>query len=372
LQLVPSIEEYTEAGLYDAVENAGTGRLELLEWLAEHGFTVAEMVEGLSSDSLGAMSGDRRAVPGDRLTRAAAIEMSGLAPAVFDAYVTALGFRRIDGAPDRELGVTPDEAETLAVLGGLGAFFSPDETLAILRVIGTSLGRIAEASVSMFLSDVESPHLLSGASELDLALKVHDGVGLLDGLTERLDPILRRQLLQSIQTSRRATIGQHERFRYRYAIGFVDLVGFTAISGRMDSPRLAKFIRDFEGQAHDVVNAAGGRLVKLIGDEVMFVATDPADACRAASGLMAGFGDEAERVVPRGGLAYGDVLVRGGDYYGSIVNLASRLVDEAVPQELLVTEEAALAAVGCEFAPAGRRMVKGFDAPITVRSFVGD
>ena len=64
------------------------------------------------------------------------------------------------------------------------------------------------------------------------------------------------------------------------------------------------------------------RLVKLIGDEVMFVATDPADACRAASGLMAGFGDEAERVVPRGGLAYGDVLVRGGDYYGSIVNLA--------------------------------------------------
>jgi class 3 adenylate cyclase len=112
-------------------------------------------------------------------------------------------------------------------------------------------------------------------------------------------------------------------------------------------------------------------LVKLIGDEVMFVATDPADACRAAEALMVGFGDESAHVVPRGGLAFGDVLVRGGDYYGSVVNLAARLVDEAVPQELLVTDEAAVAAAGCEFAPAGRRMVKGFDDPIVVHSFVG-
>jgi adenylate cyclase len=110
--------------------------------------------------------------------------------------------------------------------------------------------------------------------------------------------------------------------------------------------------------------------VKLIGDEVMYVATDADAACRAGSMLMEGFGNEMERVVPRGGLAYGDVLVRGGDYYGSVVNLASRLVNEAVPQELLVTEDLALATENCEFLPAGRRMVKGFAEPITVRSFV--
>lgn len=130
------------------------------------------------------------------------------------------------------------------------------------------------------------------------------------------------------------------------------------------------FIRDFEGRAHDVVTGFGARVVKLIGDEVMFVSTDPAAACRAGHALMEGFGHEDERVLPRGGLAFGDVLVRSGDYYGSVVNLASRLVDEAVPQEMLVTEELAEAAAGCEFEPAGRRMVKGFDAPVSVRSFV--
>jgi adenylate cyclase len=61
-------------------------------------------------------------------------------------------------------------------------------------------------------------------------------------------------------------------------------------------------------------------------------------------------------------------VLRGGDYYGAIVNLASRLVDEAVPLELLVTEELAQAATACQFEPAGRRMVKGFDEPVTVRS----
>jgi adenylate cyclase len=103
---------------------------------------------------------------------------------------------------------------------------------------------------------------------------------------------------------------------------------------------------------------------------VMFASTDPASACRAAHALMDGFGTELNRVVPRGGLAYGDVVVRGGDYYGSIVNLASRLVDEAVPQELLVTKELVDAAPDCEFEPAGRRMVKGFTDPVTVQSFV--
>jgi class 3 adenylate cyclase len=100
------------------------------------------------------------------------------------------------------------------------------------------------------------------------------------------------------------------------------------------------------------------------------VADDAAAACRAGKALMDGFASTSGTVLPRGGLAYGKVLPRGGDYYGTVVNLAARLVDEAVPQELLATEALADAAVGCEFEPAGRRMVKGFAEPVTVRSLV--
>ncbi len=186
-------------------------------------------------------------------------------------------------------------------------------------------------------------------------------------MVARLDAVMRRQVLQAIERTRRATIGLDERFVYRYAIGFVDLVGFTSLSGDLPPPELARFLRDFEHRAFDSVHAAGARVVKLIGDEVMFVATEPQSACTAARGLMDAF-TGADGVLPRGAIAYGDVLVRGGDYYGSVVNLAARLVDEAVPQEVLVTDELASAAPECSFVPAGRRMVRGFTDPISVHS----
>jgi class 3 adenylate cyclase len=365
---VTPTEEYIAAGLYDPVEHATNGRLDLLRWLDARGFSVDEMAEGLANDSLGAMAGDRRLVPGVRLTRDEAIAVAGIDAASFDENVIAFGLIPIVGAPPNEVGITHSEAEALGIFEVLGEMFSKDEATGFLRVVGSSLGRIADAAVSLFLADVESQLLVDGSSELDLAQAVEEAIGLVDGFSERLDPLLRRQILQAIERSRRATIEYGERFKYRYAVGFVDLVGFSEVSGGMDSRELSAFLRDFEGRAYDVVTGAGARVVKLIGDEVMFVADDPRAACAAGSELMSGFLSERDRVLPRGGLAYGDVLVRGGDFYGSVVNLASRLVNEAVPQELLVTQALAEATPTCEFEPAGRRMVKGFDEPIAVQS----
>jgi class 3 adenylate cyclase len=369
---MPSAEEFIAAGLYHPENNAEFSRLELLDWLFEMGFTIDEMVFAKSTGSLSAIANDRRTLPGERLSRAAAIEMSGMATEDFDAFLRAVGLTKIGGAPVDEIGVTKAEVDALVSFGLLGEIFSRDETLAYLRVIGSAMSRIGEAGVSLFLADVEAEMLTAGHNELELAKKGYDAVGLIDRLSAQFEPLLRRHILQATERSRVAQIEQGERFLYRYAVGFVDLVGFTEISAAMQPKDLAVFIRDFEGRAHDIVTAVGARLVKLIGDEVMFVATDPEAACVAGSRLMAGFGSEMERVVPRGGLAFGDVLVRGGDYYGPIVNLAARLVNEAVPQELLVTEELAVAAPTSRFEPAGRRMVKGFAHPIRVHSFAFD
>ena len=362
------VDAYVAAGLFDPAADADTGRLDLLRWLEQQGFAIEELSAAFEAGALGAVAGDRRLVPGERLSRSEAIALSGMEEAGFDENVRALGFSPIAGAPPGEIGVTAAEAKTMAVFEALGQMFSPDEATAFLRVVGSSLSRIADAAVSVFLSDVESRSISAGESELVLAQKVYDAVGLLDGFPETFDPVLRRHVLQSIERTRRTTISLTERLEYRYAIGFVDLVGFTEVSRSMATAELSVFLRDFEGRAYDVVTSAGARVVKLIGDEVMFVSSDPSAACTAASELMDGFGAEHDRILPRAGLAYGDVLVRGGDFYGPVVNLASRLVDEAVPQELLVTEEFALAAPDCDFEPAGRRMVKGFADPVRVRS----
>ena len=366
--MMPTPEEFIAAGLYDPAEHETTGRLELLNWLSEQGFAIDDMVAGLESDGLQSMTSDRALLSGERLNKSEAIAASGLAPGDFDQFARAFGIAPVDPAAPPDF--SRAEVEVIAGYGALSSMFSPAETLSFFRVMGSSMGRIAEASVSLFLTDVEAQHLSSGGTELEHALKIDEAVGLVDELAVGLGPLLRRHIFQAVHRSRESQLGGIERFQFRYAIGFVDLVGFTEIAGRLHARDLAVFIRDFEGRAHDAVAEVGARVVKLIGDEVMFVSPDPAAACRAGHALMEGFGLEDERVLPRGGLAYGEVLVRGGDYYGSMVNLASRLVDEAVPQELLVTEELAVAAEGCVFEPAGRRMVKGFDQPVAVRTFV--
>jgi adenylate cyclase len=135
----------------------------------------------------------------------------------------------------------------------------------------------------------------------------------------------------------------------------------------MSPHELGVTIERFEETAHDVVTARGGRVVKLIGDEVMFVGLDAAAACDAALALLEHFeGDPS--VTPRGALATGEPVIRGGDYYGPVVNLASRVAQLAVPKELLVTAEVAAASHGAtlRFEPAGKRMLKGFDEPIVL------
>ena len=110
------------------------------------------------------------------------------------------------------------------------------------------------------------------------------------------------------------------------------------------------------------------RVVKLIGDEVMFVGLDPDATCRFALTLIDAFRED--RVIPRGGIVFGEVLFRHGDYYGPVVNRASRIADLAVPGEVLVDRSVAeVATIATE--SAGRRVLRGFEDPVEVYS-LGD
>jgi adenylate cyclase len=368
---VPSIADFEAAGLYDPTDVNRAERLEYLRWLSNRGFTIEDMLAAMERRSWSALAGDRLLVPGERLSRAEVIARTGLDGDAYDALVAAFGFTPIPGAPDGEVGITAEEAAMLAAFQELGSLFTPEEAMSFLRVVGSSLGRIADAALSLFALDVEDRVVAAGATELELAQLVEHGIRRLDGLAGGLDPVLRRQFLQAAMRSRHAAVPGEPHHRLRYAVGFVDLVGFTELTRRLDGIALSQLIRDFEARSFEAVRSAGAYVVKLIGDEVMFASTGPDAACRAAMGLIDAFSDPAdEHVVPRGGATYGEVLMRGGDYFGSTVNLASRLADEAVPGEILVDEALAASATSCAFAPAGRRMVKGFADPIAVSSLV--
>jgi adenylate cyclase len=128
-------------------------------------------------------------------------------------------------------------------------------------------------------------------------------------------------------------------------------------------------VADFERSTSEAVGARDGRVVKHIGDEVMYVTPNAADACEIALELRDRFDTSQGKPGLRGGIAFGD-LVRGyGDFYGPLVNLAARAVTLADPGSILVTEEVRSASIsrpGLSFAPIGARDLRGFDAPIAL------
>jgi adenylate cyclase len=123
------------------------------------------------------------------------------------------------------------------------------------------------------------------------------------------------------------------------AIGFADMSGFTSLTRKATEMELRELLDCFESMATEVVGDHGGRIVKTIGDEVLFQIDDPAQAALVALELLERA--EADDRLPqlRCGLAYGPVVSRLGDVYGSTVNIASRLTSISRPGWILVDRE---------------------------------
>jgi class 3 adenylate cyclase len=151
---------------------------------------------------------------------------------------------------------------------------------------------------------------------------------------------LRRQLAAVL--ARRAPSDDGQPAAQQLAVGFVDLVGFTGLSHRLDPRELGQLLERFESLTFDVVAEAGGRVVKLIGDEAMLVCPEAAQAVRAALEIIERT-DAANLPSARAGIAAGDLLLQGGDYFGEPVNLASRIVDRAPSGAVIVDERTASA-----------------------------
>lgn len=146
--------------------------------------------------------------------------------------------------------------------------------------------------------------------------------------------VWRRQLAA---TAGRVLAGRDEEVARRLrTVGFADLVSFTRLAQRLSERELAALVDRFEGLSADVIAAHGGRLVKTVGDEVLFLV--PTAQAAAETGLDLAATMAADELVPdvRVGLATGLVLTRLGDVFGSVVNLASRLTAMARPGSVLV------------------------------------
>jgi adenylate cyclase len=199
------------------------------------------------------------------------------------------------------------------------------------------MARIAEAETA----PGTTPILMStGDSVLDADEFARQAEASIPAMTRLLEYVWRRHLQAA---TRRAmlhrTRGVDEGVRPVMAVGFADMVGFTVLSQHLGDEELAAVVARFEELAHDTVVALGGRVVKMIGDEVMFVVQSATGAAQIGLSLAEAYASDDLLSDVRVALAVGPVLVKDGDFYGPVVNLASRLVNVARPGTVLISDE---------------------------------
>ena len=188
---------------------------------------------------------------------------------------------------------------------------------------------------------------------------------LLPSLTDAFDVLLRHHLaamrrpVEAIDVDRRVDLQS-------LSVGFVDLVGSTTLANTLEPADLAAALTHFDASSSEIVTQHGGRVIKLIGDEVMFVAADADTAADVAVALVDAL--DTDDVLPpaRASVASGEVVARDGDYSGPIVNLAARAVTVARPSSVLVDRATRDHLTDTRFATrdAGQHRLKGFERRI--------
>lgn len=252
------------------------------------------------------------------LTLDQAAAKAGLDPGQVAAIWTATGLP----TPERDDPCLGDgDVEILRAIGDLQAcgLTEPELVLQLARVCGRHLRRIADAQISAARQQ---------AGGGDLTEHARHTVPILE---RALTHLWRRHLADA---ATRALLDSDDSGDV-CALGFVDLVGFTACCQQLDDLELAELVTAFEALATTTAARHGGTVVKTMGDEVMFVHDAPASAARIALEMLERCDDAPALPTARGGLAWGDPLVIGGDYFGPPVNLASRIVKLALPDTVL-------------------------------------
>jgi len=287
--------------------------------------TDAEVPEVLERELLG---GDRK------YTRVEVAERAGVPVEHARTLWRALGFADVG---DDNIAFTDADVEALRAVDGLVSrgVIDPDTQLAMTRAMGQSLARLAEWHVNAITTALArertvDPSTAAGAAH-ELLPVVEDLIGY----------VWRRQLAAS--AGRALAVLGESTTTVATVVGFADLVGFTSLTRHVDEGELAVLVEQFEALASDVIAECAGRVVKTVGDEVMFAADQPSVGAEIGLRLLERVEQTEGLPDLRIGLAFGPVLARLGDLYGEPVNIASRLTSIARPASILVDRELASA-----------------------------
>ena len=353
------------SGLLDGFEgDARTARAELIEWLLGEGFTMERVKNSFMPMLLAA-----RRVLGDDGTYVSAretCEKTGIDLELLLRLQRAMGLPTVDD---------PDAATLLRADAEAAAYgqrfielgIEPDQLVQITRLLADGLSRAAEVMRYAGLATILEPT----ATELTVAKNSKMLVGEAEPLLgPMIQEMLRLQLRHLLETeaisASEIAEGQRVPGARLVSIAFADLVGFTRLGEVVPPQDLERLAHRLADLAHEAA-VPPVRFIKTIGDEVMLVSPDPVPLLEAVMTLVDATEGDDDYPRLRAGMATGMAVSRAGDWFGSPVNLASRVTGVARPGSVLVSESTRDAIGDDErftWSFAGARHLKGIKSDV--------
>jgi adenylate cyclase len=334
--------DFEAEGLLEGLEDdERASRLALLERLASDGCDLDELRSAVADGRLALLPLERMLSGRPRYTTVEVAERSGVPIDELERQWRSLGV----AVPGRDEVVmsADDLAAADRIREVLDAGLDSDQLAELSRTIAVAMSQFAAASRQV----VGQTFVGEGGTEGEVSDRVKQGAGgLVPTVGPTLDYVYRLHLREQLRHAAFDEVSDGGIVASppdagALAVGFADLVDFTKLGEQLPPEELGRVTGRLEVIAREVSHGPV-RLVKLIGDAVMFASADTDALLEAAHELlerMAEGEDEDELPLIRAGCAYGPVFTRGGDYYGRSVNLASRITETARPGSVLVTEE---------------------------------
>jgi adenylate cyclase len=323
--------------LGDLEGNARAERAELIEWLFEQGITADEIRNAFAPMLL-----ISRRVIGDDGTYMSAREISesyGVDLELLQRVQRAIGLSRVDD-PDAAVHMRADGVAATYAQRFIEMGLNADNIVLVVRVLAEGLAHAAEVMRYSALASILRP----GATELEIA---KGSQALVTQIKPLLGPMIEDMLFmhlrhametEAVNASERAA-GKPLAGARQVAVAFADLVGFTRLGEEVPPEELGQLANRLADLARDTA-VPPVRFIKTIGDAVMFVCTDPAPLLDAVLKLVEITDGDNEFPRLRAGIASGSAVSRAGDWFGSPVNLASRVTAVARPGTVLAAESA--------------------------------
>lgn len=350
--------DWEAEGLLDGLDpQARAGRVELLDLLHASGAALAELRQAVSEDRLALLPVERALAGEASYTVAEVARRAEVDEEFLRDYIEALGLPV--PAPDHVI-FTEEDVAAARSIGLFRRAGLPDEgMLEVARVVGEAMARSAEAIRRL----VGEAFLRAGDSEHDLGVRYERAAR---NMMPLISPLLAYVLnIHMREMVRRDSIGRAERISGRLpgtvdvAVAFADLVGFTKLGERVESEELGSVAARLAKLGRQIAQPPV-RFVKTIGDAVMLVSPAAPPLVDAALRLVDAVESDPHLPPLRAGVALGPAVNRWGDWYGSPVNVASRVTSFARPGSVLVTREVRDAAGGdYSWSRAGSHQFKG-------------